>query len=143
MLSATSSELDRSSTRREEAATSRASRPPLGDLHEQPLLPHVLGQRHQRPELAVVADERAVGSQQVGTGQAGSDSLERIVDLSRESDAAPFALAVTSLRERRRRMVGWLTSDGLQSRAAEQPMHGPPDRIEHEPVGGRAAPRQR
>ena len=91
--------------------------PPVRDLHEQPVPPHVLRQRHERPELAVVADERAVGSQQVGAGQAGSDRLERVVDLPRESGATPSALAVTSLQGRRRR-----GTVGEPSPAAEWPM---------------------
>ena len=91
--------------------------PPVRDLHEQPVPPHVLRQRHERPELAVVADERAVGSQQVGAGQAGSDRLERVVDLPRESGATPSALAVTILQGRRRQ-----GTVGEPSPAAEWPM---------------------
>lgn len=39
------------------------------DLHEQPILPHVPWQRHETPELTIITEERAVSSQQIGTGK--------------------------------------------------------------------------
>lgn len=79
----------------------------VADLHEQPVLPHVVGQRHEAPELASIVDELAVGSQQISTAQVGY-LLERLVDLFRGSSSCLAAGFVFSLRERKRRMHGWL-----------------------------------